>query len=84
MEEKPKMSLKAIRINNNWSAEETAKKYGISLDTLRNYESYKTYPDVPIIENILNATGMKYDNIIFLPLNYGKTVIKCESDNTKN
>lgn len=74
MVEKPKLTLKAIRINNNWSAEETAKKYGISLDTLRNYETYKTYPDVPIIENILKATGMKYDDIIFLPTNYGETV----------
>lgn len=74
MTEKPKLTLKAIRINNNWSAEETAKKYGISLDTLRNYENFKTFPDVPIIENILKATGMKYDDIIFLPINYGLTV----------
>ena len=74
MIEKPKLTLKAIRINNNWSAEETAKKYGISLDTLRNYENFKTYPDVPIIEKILEITGMKYDDVIFLPSDYGETV----------
>lgn len=74
MVNKPKLTLKAIRINNNWTAEETAEKYGVSIDTLRNYENFKTYPDVPIIENILEATGMKYDDIIFLPENYGKTV----------
>lgn len=74
MTEKPKLTLRAIRINNNWSAEETAKKYGISLDTLRNYENFKTFPDVPIIEKILKVTGMKYDDIIFLPSNYGLTV----------
>lgn len=74
MTEKPKLTLKAIRINNNWSAEETAKKYGISLDTLRNYENFKTFPDVPIIERILYVTGMKYDDIIFLPVSYGLTV----------
>ena len=74
MTEKPKLTLKAIRINNNWSAEETAKKYGISLDTLRNYENFKTFPDVPIIERILSVTGMKYDDIIFLPSDYGLTV----------
>lgn len=78
MEEKSKMTLRAIRINNNWSAEDTAKKYGISLDTLRNYESFKTFPDVPVIENILKVTGMKYDDIIFLPINYGKTVKNCK------
>ena len=76
MLEKPKLTLRAIRINNNWTAEETAEKYGISLDTLRNYENFKTFPDVPIIENILKATGMKYDDIIFLPNNYGETVKK--------
>lgn len=74
MEVKPKLTLKAIRINNGWSAEETAKKYGISLDTLRNYESYKTFPDIPIIEKILEVTKLKYDDIIFLPSNYGLSV----------
>lgn len=69
-----KMTLKAIRINNNWEKEYTAKLYGISVYTLENYESFKTYPDVPIINNILNATGMKYDDIIFLPEDYDKTV----------
>lgn len=74
MESKPKLTLKAIRINNGWTAEETAKKYGISLDTLRNYENHKTFPDVPIIEKILEVTKLKYDDIIFLPSNYGISV----------
>lgn len=69
-----KFTLKAIRINNNWTQEEASKIFGISVATLQNYELGKTFPDVPIIENILNATGMKYDDIIFLPDNYGKTV----------
>lgn len=75
MEGKPRLTLKAIRANNGWTAEETAKKYGVSLDTLRNYESYKTFPDIPVIEKILQVTKMKYDDIIFLPDNYGKNVI---------
>lgn len=76
MEKKKKFSLKAVRINNNWTQEEASKLFKVSVDTLQNYETYKTYPDVPIIENILNATGMKYDEINFLPENYGKTVTK--------
>lgn len=81
MESKTKFTLKALRINNNWSKEEASKLYGVSIDTVNNYETYKTFPDVPIIENILRATGMKYDDIIFLPSNYGKTVnIECESE----
>ena len=76
MEKKKKFSLKAVRINNNWTQEEASKLFKVSVDTLQNYETYKTYPDVPIIENILNATGMKYDEINFLPENDGKTVTK--------
>lgn len=75
---KNKFTLKALRINNNWSQEEASKLYGVSVDTIKNYESYRTYPDVPIIERILKVTGLKYDDIIFLPDNYGKTVEKKE------
>lgn len=69
-----RLTLRAIRINNGWTIEEMAKKIGVSVDTLRNYEIYKTYPDIPIVERILQITNMKYDDIIFLPNNYGKTV----------
>lgn len=69
-----KLTLKAIRINKGWTKEEAAKKYGISIDTLYNYENFKTFPDVPIINNILKATGVTYDDIIFLPLNYAKSI----------
>ena len=74
MEKKNRFTLKALRINNDWSQEEASKLYGVSIETIKNYETYKTFPDVPIIENILHATGLKYDDIIFLPDNYGKTV----------
>ena len=69
-----RLTLRAIRINNGWTIEEMAKKIGVSVDTLRNYEIYKTYPDIPIVERILQITNMKYDDIIFLPNNYDKTV----------
>ena len=74
MDKKNKFTLKALRINNDWSQEEASKLYGVSVETIKNYETYKTFPDVPIIENILRVTGLKYDDIIFLPSNYGKTV----------
>lgn len=64
-----KFTLKAIRINNGWSKEEAAKMFGVSKDTLYNYENFKTFPDVQIINNILKVTGLKYDDIIFLPQN---------------
>ena len=70
-----KLTLKAIRVNNNWSQEEAATKFGVSVATLQNYEAYKTYPDVPIINNIITATGLNYDDIIFLPPYNAKSVL---------
>ena len=65
-----KMSLKAIRYNKDLDIEEASKLIGISEDTLRNYESFKTFPNVPTIEKILKAYDVKYDDIIFLPKDY--------------
>lgn len=75
-----KMTLKAIRINFGWSQEEAAKRYNVSKDTISNYENYKTYPDIPVIENILKATGLSYDDIIFLPVDNGLTVNNSETE----
>ena len=69
-----KVTLKAIRINKGWSQEEMAQKLGISLYTLKNYESFKTFPDVPLIKKIIEVTGVKFDDIIFLPEDYAKSV----------
>lgn len=80
MNEKKRFSLKALRINNNWNYEDAAKLYGVSVDTVKNYESYKTYPDVPIIENILKATGLEYNDIIFLPKENAKSVKELQEE----
>ncbi len=64
-----KLSLKALRINNNLTQLEAAKKLGISESTLNNYENFKSFPDVPVIEKILALYKVKYDDIIFLPQN---------------
>ena len=69
-----KATLKAIRVNNGWSQEEAAKRFGISVATLQNYELGKTFPDVPIINKIIEATNLNYDDIIFLPNNNAKSV----------
>ncbi len=53
---------------------EAAERLGISVDTLGNYERGKSYPDVPVIRKIENLYGVPYARIIFLPLDYDKTV----------
>lgn len=67
---KIKLTLKAIRVNMGKSQEEMAKLYGVTKEVVCNWETYRTYPNVKDIPNIERATGLKYDDIIFLPSNY--------------
>lgn len=61
-----KYTLKAIRVNKNETQEQTAKFVGVSVETWANYEKGVTYPDVPILNNILNHFKITYDEIDFL------------------
>lgn len=62
-----RLTLKAIRVNKGWTQEEASKEIGISVDTLRNYENGKSYPDIPILKRIEEAYGTSYNNINFFP-----------------
>lgn len=70
---KIKLTLKAIRVNMGKTQEEMAELYGVTKDTVSNWETYRTYPSVKDIPDIERATGLKYDDIIFLPDNHGLT-----------
>ena len=54
--------------------EEAAKRIGVSTDTLGNYERGKSYPDIPVLRKIEETYGVQYSQLIFLPLDYDKTV----------
>ena len=45
---------------------QAAKALGISVFTLINYETGKSYPDVPIISKIEKVYGMPYHKLNFL------------------
>ncbi len=62
-----KLTLKALRVNNNMTQAEAAKAVGVSEFTWYNYEKGKTYPDVPVIKKIEKAFNVSYADIIFLP-----------------
>ena len=54
---------------------EASKLIGVRKGTLSNYERGTSFPDVPIIKKIEKVYGIKYDQIIFLLIYYGLTVI---------
>lgn len=64
-----RLTLKAIRVNMGKTQEEMAELYGVTKDTVCNWETYKTYPSVKDIPKIEKATGLTYNDIIFLPNN---------------
>lgn len=80
MKKKKKLTLKAIRINMGNSQEEQAILYGVSKDTVSNWERFETYPDVRDVAKIEKSTGYRYDDIIFLPSEYGETVTNEEKN----
>lgn len=71
-----KFTLKTARDRKGLNQSEAAKALGISVSTLANYEIGKTYPDVPAIRRIEALYGVSYNQLIFLPEDYGLTVVK--------
>lgn len=67
-------TLKTARERLGYTQEEAAKLMGVTADTLGNYERGKTYPDIPALRKIEEVYKVSYDNLIFLPLDYDKTV----------
>lgn len=68
-----KLSLKTAREIKGFTQQEAAKLMNISTDTLGNYERGKSYPDIPILRRIEKVYGISYNQIIFLPLDFGLT-----------
>lgn len=71
---KSRFTLRTAREMKKYTQEEAAKRIGISVDTLGNYERGKSYPDIPVLRKIESVYGVPYDRLIFLPLDYDKTV----------
>lgn len=68
-----KMTLKTARELTKMTQYEAAQRIGVSPDTLGKYERGKSYPDIPMLRKIEKVYNVKYDQIIFLPLDYGLT-----------
>lgn len=64
-----KISLKAARINQNLSRSEAAEKLGVSAETIKNWERFRTYPNAIQISKIEEVYQVTYDELNFLPQN---------------
>ena len=70
------VTLKQAREMHGLKQSEAAEKIGVSTDTLGNYERGKSYPDIPVLRKIEQLYGVPYHRLIFLHLDYDKTVNK--------
>ena len=61
-----KVILKAARVNAGLTQQEAAKEIGVSKDTIKNWESGKSFPDAEEIKAIEKSYSCSYDDIIFL------------------
>ena len=73
-EMKTRFTRKTAREMKKLTQEEASKQIGVSVDTLGNYERGKSYPDIPVLRRIEEVYGVPYEQLIFLPLDYDKTV----------
>lgn len=60
------ITLKAARVNRGYNQAEAAKLLEVSVDTLRNYENHRSYPDVKVLKKIEDVYVIKYSDINFL------------------
>ena len=69
-----KITMVAARKNAGYTQKELAKKCGVSESTVLRWEKGRKDPTVAQAKKIGEICGVHYDDIIFLPPNYGLTV----------
>lgn len=65
MDELPKISLKAARVNAGLTQEQAAEVIGVSVKTIQNWENNTTSPTIEQARLIADAYEFSYENIIF-------------------
>ena len=59
------ISLKAARVNANLTQAKAAELLNVSTNTVKNWESGKTYPKQPQIMKLCELYKITYDDIFF-------------------
>lgn len=65
MGEKLRITLEAARVNAGMVQKEVCEKMGISIATLCNWESGKTFPSVDKAQELVTLYGVRLDDINF-------------------
>lgn len=60
------ITLKAARVNANLTMKNVAEILDVSIDTIRNWETAKTFPNVVQITKLEQLYGVNYADINFL------------------
>ena len=57
-----KLTLKALRVNAGFTLKKASEQLGISVVTLRSYETKKTIPNIEMLDKMLNLYNVKFNN----------------------
>ena len=66
-----RVTMRAARVNADLTQAEFAKKIGVGLKTVQNWEAGSSSPRADMMPAICKALGCQIGDIIFLPKNYG-------------
>ena len=69
-----KVSIRALRVNAGLKQQEVAKKMGVNVGTIRNWERLSTFPDALQLKEMCSIYKCSLDDI-FLPDNFAKSEI---------
>ena len=72
-----KATLKGIMVSKNLKIKDVANELNISVDTLRNYENFKTYPDIKTFRRIIELYDADYDMVALTPEEVLKDKYSC-------
>ena len=60
-------TLRSIRVSKNYKLKDVARDLEISVDTLRNYEKFRTYPDIKTLRRLLEYYDVDIDQVALTP-----------------
>ena len=67
-----KIKLKALRVNADMTQKDVAEKVSVTRETIQNWESHKTFPNVQTLQKLCVLYGCTLDDV-FIPSSLAKS-----------